>query len=128
MPSNNQQILEAFLDAFSEGVDKSCEYLTDDATFLQAASLPYPKTTFVGCEGFKELMGSMTQHFELEMHDREYFERGDKVVGVIPILFTSKRTGERTDMTVVEIYTFRDGKISNVDVFYKDPEKIAALA
>ena len=39
-----------------------------------------------------------------------------------------RRTGESFDIPVVEIFAFRDGKITHDDVYYKDASLVASAA
>ena len=54
-------------------------------------------------------------------------DAGDCVVVHAPSRFTSQATGVSVDMDVVELYFVAGGKITKTDVYYKEPEAIAAL-
>jgi ketosteroid isomerase-like protein len=53
---------------------------------------------------------------------------GDDVVAArFRLRFISRASGESVEMGLVEIYTVRDGRIAELDVYYKDPAAVAAI-
>jgi ketosteroid isomerase-like protein len=49
------------------------------------------------------------------------------VIHHVVMRFTSRVTGESVDMPIVEMTHIRDGKLVEVDVYYKTPSQIAEL-
>jgi ketosteroid isomerase-like protein len=41
--------------------------------------------------------------------------------------FTARVSGKSVEMSLVEVYTVRDGRIAALDVYYKNPSAVAAL-
>jgi hypothetical protein len=41
--------------------------------------------------------------------------------------FSARASGKSVEMGLVEIYTVRNGLITELDVYYKDPSAVAAL-
>ncbi len=66
--------------------------------------------------------------FETEALKWELMDAGDKVVLYMLVRLTSRRTGNSLDIPVVEIFAFRDGKITDDDVYYKDASLVASAA
>ena len=66
--------------------------------------------------------------FETEALKWEVMGAGDKAVLHMLVRLTSRRTGESFDIPVVEIFAFRDGKITDDDVYYKDASLVASAA
>jgi uncharacterized protein len=57
----------------------------------------------------------------------EFADAADAVIIPIACRFTSRSTGRSVDTKVIEVFSVRDGKILDIDIFYKDPAAIAAL-
>jgi ketosteroid isomerase-like protein len=93
----------------------------------EADSLPYPGT-HTGLEGFTELLGSMHTSFDITLENSEIFDAGDTVVQRVQMTFISRKSGRKISMPVVEVYKFRDGKIIDADVYYKDAAAVGELA
>jgi ketosteroid isomerase-like protein len=76
----------------------------------------------VGERGGGERAGAQVRHL---------FRRvaaGDKAVLHMLVRLTSRRTGESFDIPVVEIFAFRDGKITDDDVYHEDASLVASAA
>ena len=100
----------------------------DDFVLHEPAALPYGGE-YHGAAGFFEIMGRINERFEAGLAAPvEYFDATDPVVIRLVGRFTSRATGETVEMSVVELYYVRDGKIAELDVYYKDPGAIAAIA
>jgi uncharacterized protein len=53
---------------------------------------------------------------------------GDNAVAAGFLLtFTSRASGKSVELGLVEIYTVRDGQITELDVYNKDPAAVTAL-
>jgi ketosteroid isomerase-like protein len=66
--------------------------------------------------------------FETEALKWEVMGACDKAVLHMLVRLTSCRTGESFDIPVVEIFAFRDGKITDDHVYYKDASLVASAA
>ncbi|MGW2525221.1 nuclear transport factor 2 family protein [Streptomyces sp. NPDC001617] len=110
-----------------EGI-KNC--LHPEFTIDQAIGTPYAGT-YRGLEGFLEMFGILTSHFDLKSHDQVFHDTGNAEIGVIvtfDVEFTSRTTGQRATSGNVELYRFADGRIRHIDVYYKDAQAVAELA
>jgi uncharacterized protein len=102
--------------------------MRDDFVLHEPPALPYGGE-YHGVAGFFEIMGRINEQFETSLAAPvEYFDATDPVVIHLVGRFTSRATGEAVKMNVVELYYVRDGKIAELDVYYKDPGAIAAIA
>ena len=125
---DNKAVLDAFLGAFLEGdFQRMASYLADDVVLHEAAVLPYGGD-HVGPEAFLATMQAASSFFETEALKWELMDAGDRVILHILVRLTSRRTGVSFDIPVVEIFAFRDGKIIDDDVFYKDASLVASAA
>ena len=125
---DNKAVLDALLQAFLEGdLERMASYLADDVVLHEAAVLPYGGD-HVGPQAFLATMQAAGDLFETEALKWELMEAGDRVILHILVRLTSRRTGVSFDTPVVEIFAFRDGKIIDDDVFYKDASLVASAA
>ncbi|HJS85522.1 MAG TPA: nuclear transport factor 2 family protein, partial [Acetobacteraceae bacterium] len=56
----------------------------------------------------------------------ELFPKGDRVAARFTLRLASRATGKRVDMPLVEIFTARDGRITELEVFYSDTARMLA--
>ncbi|WP_158647800.1 nuclear transport factor 2 family protein [Nocardioides houyundeii] len=89
-------------------------------------NLPYPGT-YRGVAGFHAIKAKIGELAELGIEDWDAVQAGDRVLVTMTGVFTSKRSGRTVRMPMVELYSVRDGRISEIDVFYKDTAKMSVL-
>jgi uncharacterized protein len=107
--------------------DDGRSLLHDDFVVYEAGGVPY-SGEYRGPEGFFELFGKMNQAMELTPGEAVQYLLADDTVAIRGRLkFTSRASGKSVEMSLVEIYTVRDGLIVELDVYYKDPSAVAAL-
>jgi uncharacterized protein len=125
---DNGATLEAFVQAFIDGdAQRMKSYLADDVVLHEAAVLPYGGD-HVGVEGFFDSLQKASSIFDAEALKWEVLDAGEKAVLHMLVRLTSRRTGAVLETPVVEIFGFRDGKIVDDDVYYKDAGLVADLA
>jgi uncharacterized protein len=125
---DNRATLEAFVQAFIDGDSQRMRsYLADDVVLHEAAVLPYGGD-HLGVEGFFRSLQTASSIFDAEALKWELMDAGDKVILHMLVRLTSRRTGKILEIPVVEIFAFRDGKIIDDDVYYKDASLVAGLA
>jgi len=56
----------------------------------------------------------------------ELFPSGDRVAARFTLRLVSHATGKAVDMPLVEIFTVRDGRIVELEVFYSDTARMTA--
>lgn len=123
----NVAIIEGFFNAIPEGTQALVPYVHEDCVFHEAECLPWGGD-FRGPAGFEEFMGIMTSKVDIDLRKIEYINAGQKVAVDLLVRWTSKRTGESVDMKVIELYDFKDGKIIDGSVYYKDAPVVGGLA
>lgn len=70
----------------------------------------------------------MNEAMELTPGDSFQYLLADDTVAIRGRLrLTSRASGQSVEMSLVEIYTVRDGLIVDLDVYYKDPSAVTAL-
>jgi ketosteroid isomerase-like protein len=101
--------------------------LHDDFVVHEAGGLPF-SGDYHGSQGFFELLNRMNDVLELTAGPITTYPLGeDAVAARFRLTFTSRASGKSVDIGLVEIYTVRDGRIAELDVYYKDPAAVAAL-
>jgi len=56
-----------------------------------------------------------------------YFVHGGRVAIYYRLTLTSRASGQSVEMRVAELFSVREGRITELDVFYKSPSAVAAL-
>lgn len=83
---------------------------------------------YFGPNGFLDLVTKMLADFAPVVTDTTLHDAGEFVVGRMNVTFTSQETGRSIAMPVVEMYWVKDGKISHIDIYYKNPRLLDELA
>jgi ketosteroid isomerase-like protein len=101
--------------------------LHDECVVHTAGGLPF-SGEYRGPHGFFELMAAMNE--VLELAPGPIVEQSlavDTVVARFRLTFTARSSRTSVEFGVVEIYRVRGGRITELDVYYKDPQAVAAL-
>ncbi len=111
----------------AERRNERCSLLHDDFVVHEAGGLPF-SGDYHGAQGFFELLNRMNDLLELKAGPITTDPLGnDAVAARFGLTFISRASGKSVQMGLVEIYTVRDGRIAELDVYYKDPAAVAAL-
>ncbi len=111
----------------AEGRNERRSLLHDDFVVHEAGGLPF-SGDYHGPQGFFELLNTMNDVLEVAVGPITTDPLGnDAVAARFRLTFTSRASGKSVEMGLVEIYTVRDGRIAELDVYYKDPAAVAAL-
>ena len=127
MPSANFAVAQRFMDAFEQenhAVALGC--LHPDLVVHEAENLPYPGD-HRGLDGFAGLLRTLLRNYELKFVSGVLHDAGDVVVCEMTIRLIGRATGKAVDMPMIEVYRFTDGRISDIDVFYKDTKAVVDL-
>jgi ketosteroid isomerase-like protein len=101
--------------------------LHDDFVLHESGGLPF-SGDYHGPSGFFELLDTMNDVLELAAGPITTEPLGDNAVAArFRLTFVSRASGKSVEMPLVEIYTVRDGRIAELDVYYKDPAAVTAL-
>jgi len=131
MAATTEELL-ATVNRFMQGIvedrfDDGRSLLHHDFVVYEAGGAPY-SGEYHGPEGFFELFGKMNQAMELTPGEAVQYLLADDTVAMRGRLkFTSRASGKSVEMSLVEIYTVRDGLIVELDLYDKDPSAVAAL-
>jgi ketosteroid isomerase-like protein len=118
-----------FYDLVGEGrVEDATALMHDELVIHEPAELPFGGE-YHGPAGFGDIMQRIVRLAEPEVPGPiEYFETaGGPVVVRFTGRFSSRRSGRSVDVEIVELFTVRDGKIVDLDIYYKTPGAVAAL-
>ncbi len=82
---------------------------------------------YVGAEGFSTPIAKILPVLDLTPSpEMQYLVDGDNVVIYYRLTFTAHASGMSIEMSVAEVFTVRDGLITELDVYYKNPSAVAA--
>jgi uncharacterized protein len=110
-----------------ERFDDARSLLHDEFVVYEAGGVPY-SGEYRGPPGFFELLGKMNEDLELTPDPAIQCLLADDTVAMrYRLKFTARASGRSAEMSLVEIYTVREGLIEELDVHYKDPSEVAAL-
>src|ERR1700744_5499803 len=113
--------------AGEEPLNERCSLLHDDFFVHEAGGLPFGGD-YHGPQGFFELLNRMNDLLELKAGPITTYPLGnDAVAARFRLTFIARASGKSVQMGLVEIYSVRDGRIAELDVYYKDPAAVAAL-
>lgn len=125
-------INEAFLQAFGAAwnrhdIDALMGFMTEDCTFHAAAGSELFGKSFVGSEQVRAGFQLAWQTFpDASWLDARHFVCGDR--GVSESTFSgTKADGTRVEARMVDVFTFRDGKISVKNAYRKDRPSVAKV-
>jgi ketosteroid isomerase-like protein len=126
---DNLSIVREWYDHVLAGeLEEAAAMMADDFVLHEPPGLPYGGE-YHGPQGFFEVMQKITALFEPSLaKPLEYLDAGNPVIIKLVGRFRSHATGEVVEMDIVELYYVRDGKIAELDGYYKDPAAIAAAA
>lgn len=126
--TDDEAVVNEWFDALAAGdFDRMMAVARPDIVVREAENLPYAGD-IVGVDAIRtELLGKILAMSELAVKDRSVVQAGDRVLVSMIGEFTSRATGRTVAMPMIEIYSIRDGRISEVDVYYKDTTKMSVL-
>jgi ketosteroid isomerase-like protein len=121
-------IVQRFSTAVREGdFDEMGRLLHDDFVAREAGGLPY-SGDYRGLSGFRDLLGKMNDAMTLSPGPFTSEPLGESAVVLrFSLTFTARASGKSVTMNLIEVYTLRDEKIVDLDVYYKDPAALTAL-
>ena len=99
--------------------------LHDDLVIRMPPSLPYGGV-YHGRAGFRDNLARITALFEPENLRFDYLDATNPVVIRILGRFTAKANGKSAETDLTNLYYVRNGRIAEIDVYYKDPAAISA--
>jgi hypothetical protein len=124
--SENAAVHAEFVKRFAAQDPSIVELLHPDLVVHEPPGLPYGGE-YHGPDGFMELTGKLRARFDVTIRDGVIHHAGGKIVGIMRLTFDPTDGNSPTDMSIAEVYSFREEKISEIDVYYKDTKLIADL-
>ena len=114
---NNLEVKEKFVEAvFANDKETVASFIHPDFVLRQARGLEYAGT-YYGAKGFFEFMEKYEPAYEPEsLENTGTFTSDDPDILVLEFKSSGIRrsTGNRYDTTVLEVWTFRDGKVLGI--------------
>src|SRR6478735_2840472 len=115
MASDNVDVIEAAWAAFGKGdVDRATEIAAPEAEIRAPESLPWGGT-YIGPEGFRELLGKIVSNFE------QFKVTPEKVLGadddhvVVVARINARVNGGSVEQRVVWVYKMREGQVVDAE-------------
>jgi nucleoside-diphosphate-sugar epimerase/ketosteroid isomerase-like protein len=125
--NNDVATLQEFVTRMQAGDrTEALDMIDADAVWREADTLPW-SGEWRGPDGFVRLDGEINTLAEMTVRDYTIVEAGEVVEMRLDALFTSRTSGRRLPMEIVEHYTVRDGKIHGANAFYKDTQAVNDL-
>ena len=128
-PAPDAQFLKAFADAWNRhDIDALMSFMADDCAFHAVAGPDLLGRSFVGRDAVREGFQLAWQTFpDAAWLDGDHFVCGDR--GVSESTFRgTKADGTRIEARMVDVFTFRDGKIAVKNAYRKDRPSITPVA
>ena len=135
MESRDAAIIRGTLGLASEGISgdiaemgtaEAADPFDEEIVIHEAASLPYGGdwTGKAGLRGLMERIASVA-NLSVSPANVDLFDVGDgQVITRQTAVFTAPGTGETLAMPMVEVYKLENGKITDIDVYYKDTKAL----
>ena len=126
MSKADVEVVQEFEDAFVRGdMERVLSLLAPDIVVHEAPSVPYPGD-HRGHEGFLRLADAFNSVWEIVSElELTFLDGGDgQVAAVVAYDAVARATGVRLRQRMVEVYTVRDGRITDLDVYYRDTAAI----
>ncbi|MBV8393951.1 MAG: nuclear transport factor 2 family protein [Alphaproteobacteria bacterium] len=119
-PAVTPELMKAISAAFnSRDVDRICSYFAEDATFYLARGPEAVGRTLKGKAVIRETLAKrFAQIPDMRWDHKEYIYAGNRAVSVWTVRGKGA-TGEDLNYEGCDIYTFRGGKISAKNTFWK---------
>jgi ketosteroid isomerase-like protein len=125
--NNGVATLEKFVSRMGAGdMSGALEMVDEEAVWQEAETLPWGGQ-WRGPDGFTRLEAAINTSAEMTVRDSAIVEAGEVVEMRLSLVFTSRKSGRRLPMEVVEHYTVREGKIHGANAFYKDTQAVNDL-
>jgi uncharacterized protein len=126
MTEHNVEVVERFEDAFVRGdMDEVLSLVAEDIVVHEAPSLPYPGE-HRGHDGFLKLVNAFNRVWEITSPlDLTFLDAGEsRVVVLVAFDVVARATSRPLRLELAEIYAVRDGKIADLDIYYRDTAAI----
>jgi limonene-1,2-epoxide hydrolase len=121
------EVVADFLHNLADGnLDACCSAFSATALIDEAESLPFGGIR-VGPKGFAELVATVGRLYKMRLGPPTIDASGNTVFVRFDITLTSRRTGNWTQMSVVDVYTVEGGMITGLDVYYKDSADVSRV-
>ncbi len=125
--NNRVATLQEFVTRMGGGdLTGALEMVDEEAVWREAETLPWGGE-WRGPDGFARLTREIDTLVELSVRDSDIVEAGEAVEMRLDAVYTSRKSGRRLPMEVVEHYTVRDGKVHGANAFYKDTQAVNDL-
>lgn len=124
-PNTNTPVTIEFLEGFSQAwndhdIEALMSFITDDCVFHTAAGPDVKGNTISGREAVRESFKMVWHNFpDVAWLDADHFIAGDRAVSESTFCATNP-DGSRIEARMVDVFTFRNGKIQVKNAFRKD--------
>lgn len=121
--SVNEALAALYLKLLFEKFDlvEMDKIVAKDAIYTQAVGLPYGGR-FVGLPEWSRLFAHVQTYFSIRVGEPVFFStnEGDEVIAHFPAIFHSKKSNREMTLPIAEMFTVKEGKITQINPFYYD--------
>jgi ketosteroid isomerase-like protein len=104
--------------------ERQLRLFADDVTIIEPNSLPHGGRHH-GLDEYRSLQNQMRLLWEQEIVETAYWACGDDRVTLrIVIRWSARATGRSVVLPMIDLITFRDGKIVEVEAFLQDTKAL----
>lgn len=117
--------LHALFDAFErKDLETVLAGLDPDIVIYQEESLPYGGT-YHGHDGFLNLLQRLDECWEeFDVRPLEIIGNGEHLAAQLKCVAKARSTGSTLETTMVELFSFQNGKVSEIRVFNWDTTRV----
>ncbi len=125
-PQRSVDVVRNFYELLGQGkLEEASQSLHEDLVIHEAPELPYGGE-FHGPQGLIDIMSQIVAFAEPSVVGELTYLDTDPVVVLLRGRFT-RPSGAVAETDVVELHSVLDGKIVDLDIYYKDPGSVTAL-
>ena len=105
-------------------IEKWVDLFADDIVLVEPESLPHGGRHW-GLEAFSAVQAAMGELWDQRIVDVDYWQGAENLVTLrIVIRWTAWATGRSVVLPMIDLITFRDGKIAEIEVFLLDTKAV----
>lgn len=126
---SHKQFFERFMSATRTG-DKAtlAEMVHPDFELIEPTGVPY-EGTYRGLDGWRKLARAVVDAWEdFEVKPIAFLGESNETLTIqLRLAGRSRKTGQTFNMSVLELWTFRDGKVTSISPHYFDTHLLAKI-
>lgn len=106
--------------------DKCLAMIEADAVITEAPNLPFGGE-WRGPQGFADMAKAVAKEYRLRLGEPVISAAGDRVLVRVSGTIAARASGREMPLDALDLYTVHGGRITGLDVYYKDAAAVTAL-